>query len=184
MISATFVRRLVLIAVFFLPLSGCGSLPPLKRVVLSPPQTARLAAQPSHWQVRRVRMPAYLDNDHIEMRTHDYVLKRLKDAKWAERLPIAATELLQQTINEKLEAKRDKHYIVHVKVHTFEPQASGHVVLAASWRVSDADGNTVAHDDSLIKKPLPEDKRSADDIGRAMSTALRELAMKIVARAG
>lgn len=167
-----------------LSLTGCGSLPPLKHVMLSPPQTQRPAARPSDWEVRRVQMPEYLDNYDIQLRTNDYVLTRLADAKWAERLPVAMTRLLQQTINEKLETKRDRHYQVHVNVDTFEPQPSGKVVLAADWRVTDANGNTVVHHDSLIKEPLPSSQRNPDTIGRAMSTAVRELAMQIVARAG
>ncbi|KEZ79167.1 hypothetical protein C41B8_00420 [Salinisphaera hydrothermalis C41B8] len=152
--------------------------------MLSPPQTERLAAKPSDWQVRRVQMPEYLDNYDIQLRTNDYVLTRLPDAKWAERLPVAVTRLLQQTIDEKLQDKRDKHYQVHVNVDTFEPQPSGQVVLAAEWRVTDAHDHVVARNDSLIKEPLPKTSRNADTIARAMSTAVRELAMQIVAHAG
>ncbi|MGB7755727.1 MAG: PqiC family protein [Salinisphaera sp.] len=165
-------------------MAGCSSLPPLKHVMLTPPQTQRLAAQPSDWKVRRVQMPEYLDNYDIQLRTDDYVLTRLPDAKWAERLPVAVTRLLQQTIDEKLQTNRDKNYQVHVNIDTFEPQPSGQVVLAADWRVTDADDHIVARKDSLIKEPLPATGRNADTIGRAMSTAVRELAMQIVARAG
>lgn len=163
---------------------GCGSLPPVQQVLLSPPQTQRPAARASDWTVQRVQMPEYLDNYDIQLRSEDYVLTQLPDAKWAERLPVAVTRLLQQTINAKLVADRDKHYQVDVNVDAFEPQPSGNVVLAASWRVTDADGETVAHDHSLIKQPLPETERNAGAIGLAMSTAVRELAMQIVARAG
>ncbi|MGN8160156.1 PqiC family protein [Salinisphaera sp. RV14] len=165
-------------------LAGCSSLPPLKHVMLTPPQTQRLAARPSDWKVQRVQMPEYLDNYDIQLRTNDYVLTRLPDAKWAERLPVAVTRLLQQTIDEKLQTKRAKHYQVHVNIDTFEPQPSGQVVLSADWRVTDANGQTVVRHDSLIKEPLPKTGRNADTIGRAMSTAVRELAMQIVARAG
>lgn len=170
-------------------LAGCSSLPPLKHVMLTPPQTQRLAARPSDWKVRRVQMPEYLDNYDIQLRTANYVLTQLPNARWAERLPVATTRLLQQTINEKLQNNRDKHYEVHVDVDTFEPQPSGQVVLAASWRVTNASGAVVAHDDALIKEPLSTaqteaDHPSAGEIGEAMSTAVRELAMRIVAHAG
>lgn len=182
--TSTIVRTLAAPVFASLLLAGCGSLPPLKHVMLSPPQTQRLASRPSEWKVLRVQMPEYLDNYDIQLRTDDYVLTRLADAKWAERLPAAMTRLLQQTIDEKLQAHRDRHYEVHVDVDTFEPQPSGQVVLAAGWRVTNADGDTVAGHDSLIKEPLPTAKRNADSIGRAMSNAVRELAMQIVARAG
>ena len=152
--------------------------------MLTPPQTQRLAAKPSDWKVRRVQMPEYLDNYDIQMRTNDYVLTRLPDAKWAERLPVAVTRLLQQTIDEKLQTKRDKPYQVHVDIDTFEPQPSGQVVLSANWRVTDGHDQIVARDDTLIKEPLPSAERNADAIGQAMSTAVRELAMQIVAHAG
>lgn len=183
--SGPILRVAMVSVVASLVLTGCGSLPPLKHVMLSPPQTQRLASQPSEWQVRRVQMPEYLDNYDIQLRTDDYVVTRLSDAKWAERLPAATTQLLQRTIDEKLQAHRDRHYEVHVDVHTFEPQPSGQLVLAANWRVTNAAGDTVARDDSLIKQPLPtSQRRNADAIGRAMSEAVRELAMRIVARAG
>ncbi|WP_423823235.1 PqiC family protein [Salinisphaera sp. SPP-AMP-43] len=170
-------------------LAGCSSMPPLKHVMLSPPQTQRLASQSSNWDVRRVQMPEYLDNYEIQLRTEDYVLTQLPNARWAERLPVATTRLLQQTINEKLQNGRDKHYEVHVDIDTFEPQPSGNVVLAAEWRVTDAADTVVAHDDTLIKQPLAEgdaesSQPSAGEIGRSMSSAIRELAMQIVARTG
>lgn len=183
--SATIFRTLAAPALVLasLLLAGCGSLPPLKHVVLSPPQTQRPASRPSAWKVRRVQMPEYLDNYDIQLRTHDYVVTHLPDAKWAERLPAAITHLLQQTIDEKLETHRDRHYAVHVDVDTFEPQPSGQVVLAARWRVTDAADNTVARDSSLIKKPLATSQRHADAVGHAMSMAVRGLAMQIIARA-
>lgn len=182
--SGIVVRALIAPALASIALAGCGSLPPLKHVMLSPPQTQRLASRPSDWKVERVQMPEYLDNYDIQLRTDDYVMTRLPDAKWAERLPAATTSLIQQTIDEKLQTHRDRHYEVHVSVNTFEPQPSGNVVLAADWRVTDANGDVVARDDSLIKQPLPAHQHSPDAIGRAMSAAVRELAMQIVAAAG
>lgn len=165
-------------------LSACGSVPPLKHVMLSPPQTEGLPAQPSNWHVRRVKMPEYLDNYDIQLRTDDYVLTRLPDAKWAERLPVACTRLLQQTIDEKLLHNRNKHYRVDVHISTFEPQPSGHVVLSAQWKVVNSDGHVVARSNAQIQEPLPRLNRSPSDVGRAMSTAIRELAGRIVSAAG
>lgn len=165
-------------------LSACGSVPPLKHVMLSPPQTQRLPSRPSHWQVRRVKMPEYLDNYDIQLRTDDYVLTRLHDAKWAERLPLATTRLLQQTINEKLVHNRQKHYRVDVDVDTFEPQPSGEVVLSAQWQVIGAGDQVIARDDAQIQEPLPASQRTPGAIGQAMSSAVRELALRIVSAAG
>lgn len=166
-------------------LAGCGSVPPLKRVTLSPPQADRLPARPSDWQVRRVQVPEYLDNYHLQTRTDAHVLSEVANAKWASRLPVAMTQLLQQTIDEKLVQGRNKPYEVHVDVSTFEPQPGGNVVLAAKWRVSDTADTTIARDTTLIREPLPA--RASDDaerIGQAMSNAVRELAMQILAETG
>lgn len=165
-------------------LAGCGAVVPLKHVMLSPPQTERLASHPSDWDVRRVKMPEYLDNYDVQLRTDNYVLTRLPDAKWAERLPVAVTRLLQQTIDEKLVRNRNKHYEVDVDIDTFEPQPSGQVVLSASWKVVAADDHVVARDDSLIQQPLAGVSQSPASIGEAMSTAVRELALQIVSAAG
>lgn len=166
-------------------LTACGGLPPLQRVTLSPPQTQRAGAEPSDWQVRRVQVPEYLDNYDIQLRSQSHILDRLPNARWAERLPVAMTRLLQETIDEKLVNNRDKNYEVHVTVDTFEPQPSGKVVLSAEWRVTDANERLVARDTTLITEPLPMLHTHAPDVvGQAMSEAVRELAMQIMARAG
>lgn len=164
-------------------LAGCASVPPLQQVTLSPPQTQSVPTRPSGWTVRRVQVPEYLDNYGIQLRKRNYVLMRMANAKWAERLPEAVTRLLQQTIDQKLETKRKQHDVVHVDIDTFEPQPSGKVVLSASWRVNNAQGGLVARHDTVITEPLPA-QPSPDQVGEAMSTAVRELAMQIVARAG
>ena len=166
-------------------LAGCGSVPPLKRITLSPPQTERVPARPSDWHVMRVQVPEYLDNYHLQVRRDAHVLSEVANAKWAIRLPVAMTQLLQQTIDEKLVQGRNKPYDVHVDVSTFEPQPGGTVVLAAQWRVTDNADTTVSRDTALITQPLPA--RSGDNaeiIGQAMSNAVRELAMQILAQTG
>lgn len=174
------------LAACLLGLSACASAPPLQNVLLSPPQAERAATQASQWEVRRVSVPEYLDNYDIQLRTDDYVLTRLPNAKWAERLPVAMTRLLQQTVNEKLVNKRDEPYTVDVSVDVFEPQPSGQVVLSARWRVTDTRSDTiVARDNTVIEQPLAPTRR--DDpaaVGRAMSEAVRQLAFRIVAAAG
>ncbi|GAB3681318.1 PqiC family protein [Salinisphaera aquimarina] len=173
------------IAVCLLGLSACASVPPVQHVLLSPPQSERATTRASRWDVRRVQMPEYLDSYDVQLRTDEYVLTRLPDSKWAERLPVAMTRLLQQTIDEKLVNKRDRPYQVDVKVDTFEPQPSGQVVLSARWTVTDTQDDTViARDNSLIQQPLPAANRDAAAIGRAMSEAVRQLAFRIVAAAG
>ncbi len=166
-------------------LAGCASVPPLQHVLLSPPQNERAPARSSEWHVRRVQVPEYLDSYDIQMRTDEYVLTRLPDAKWAERLPLAMTRLLQQTIDEKLVGKRDRPYQVDVAVDMFEPQPDGQVVLSARWTVTDTqDDAQIARDNTLIQQPLSAKTRDAAEIGRAMSDAVRQLAFRIVAQAG
>jgi uncharacterized lipoprotein YmbA len=165
--------------------AGCAGVPPVQQVLLSPPQTARSNSQASDWQVRRVRVPEYLDNYDIQLRTDEYVLTRMPNAKWAERLPVGMTRLLQQTIDEKLVNNRDRDYEVDVSVDAFEPQPSGQVVLAARWRVTQSKSETVvARDNTVIQQVLPAKPRDAAAIGEAMSDAVRELAFEIVAKAG
>lgn len=165
--------------------TACTGVAPLQQVLLSPPQDARAAAQASSWEVRRVRVPEYLDNYDIQLRTDEYVLTRMANAKWAERLPMAMTRLLQQTIDEKLVANRDRDYEVDVSVDSFEPQPSGQVVLAAHWRVTDSrTEDIVARDNTVIQKALPSKPRNAAAVGQVMSEAVRELAFQIVAQAG
>lgn len=168
-----------------LGLAACASVPPLQHVLLSPPQSERAPARSSEWNVRRVRVPEYLDSYDIQMRSDEYVLTRLQDAKWAERLPLAITRLLQQTVDEKLVSNRDRPYQVDVNVDTFEPQADGQVVFSSRWTVTDTrDDRVVARDNTLIQQPLPDTQRDPAAVGRAMSEAVRQLAFRIVAEAG
>ena len=172
-------------ALFVATTAACSGVPPLQQVLLSPPQTARATSQASSWQVRRVRVPEYLDNYDIQLRTDEYVLTRMPNAKWAERLPVAMTRLLQQTIDEKLVGNRGRDYEVDVVVDAFEPQPSGQVVLAARWKVTQSKSETVvARDNTVIQQALPARPRDAAAIGQAMSDAVRELAFEIVAKAG
>ncbi|ERJ19741.1 lipoprotein [Salinisphaera shabanensis E1L3A] len=169
-------------AVFVVATTACSSVAPLQQVLLSPPQASRAASQPSSWQVRRVHVPEYLDNYDIQLRTDEYVLTRMPNAKWAERLPAAMTRLLQQTIDEKLVSDRGRDYDVDVVVDSFEPQPSGQVVLAARWKVTQANTHTVvARDNTVIQQSLPAKPRDPAAIGQAMSDAVRELAFEIVA---
>lgn len=181
----SFVRHGVA-AVCLMALGACASVPPVQHVLLSPPQDERAAARASDWDVRRVRVPEYLDNYDIQVRSDAYVLTRLPDAKWAERLPVAMTRLLQQTIDEKLVNKRDQPYQVDVDVDMFEPQAAGEeVVLSARWEVTDTDsGTVVARDNTRLTQPIGGSERKPAVIGRAMSEAVRQLAFRIVAQAG
>ena len=136
--------------VFVAATTACSSVAPLQQVLLSPPQTARANSEASSWEVRRVRVPEYLDNYDIQLRTDEYVLTRMPNAKWAERLPVAMTRLLQQTIDEKLVGNRGRDYEVDVTVDAFEPQPSGQVVLAARWKVTESKGETVVARDNTV----------------------------------
>lgn len=169
--------------------SACASVAPLQQVVLSPPQAERAANAadhgPSGWEVQRVRVPEYLDGYDVQLRTDDYVLTRMANAKWAERLPVAMTRLLQQSIDAQWGGARKRGYEVNVSVDSFEPQPSGQVVLAARWRVTDSRSEElVARDNTVIQKALPAGPRSPAKVGRIMSEMVRELATQIVAKAG
>lgn len=172
-----------LIIGFAMLAAGCTSLPPVKHILLSVPPEARSTAQPSHWDVARVQMPEYLDSTEVWLRTEDYILMPMRNAYWAQRLPVAMTQLLQQTINAKLLTHRDAPYRVRVQVDAFAPQPDGNVVLSARWRVVDTRSDRVVHhDDTLIRQPLAG-ALSAATVGRAMSEAVRQLAFQIVAAA-
>lgn len=176
---------LMLAGAMSLGLSGCASTPPLKHVLLVPPQASHLPPRGSNWQVALVKVPEYLDSQNIRYRTNDYVIKELPNAQWAEPLPSAITSLLQTTINSKLETGRAKPYTVHVDIATFALQPSGKVVLSGRWRVTNRkSGEVVARDAIALKKSLSTQNRTPESIGRTMSQLVRELAYRIVATVG
>lgn len=177
---AVIVAFLVIIGV-----TGCASAPPLKQVLLAPPETHHVPPEQSNWQVAVVTVPNYLDSYHIRYRSSDFVIDELPNAKWAQRLPSAITALLQSTIDSKLETNRDRPYRVKVTIATFAPQPSGKVVLSARWRVNNRDtGESVAHDSVIINKPLTMKDRTPETIGQTMSQTVRNLAYQVVAEAG
>jgi uncharacterized lipoprotein YmbA len=174
-----------LLALSLLALAGCAGAPPPKHVLLAPP-AGQITARPSDWEVSRVQVPEYLDNYNIELRSGHFVLSRLHNAKWAVRLPVAMTQLLQKTINQKLMTHRKRPYRVAVTVDAFEPRASGQVLLAAHWQVTNRRTDaTIAQDQALIRQPLPvAHQHDPEQLGRAMSAAVRKLAYQIVSTAG
>ncbi len=166
-------------------IAGCSGAPPLKQVLLAPPQASQVARQGANWQVARVKVPDYLDSYHIRYRASDFVIDELADAKWAQRLPAGVTALLQSAIDSSLKQNRHRPYTVHVDISTFAPQPSGKVVLSAHWRVTNRQSHeTVAQNAAVINKPLAVKKRSPEAIGRTMSQAVRTLAQRIVSTAG
>lgn len=176
---------LMLAGMVSLSLAGCTSTPPLKHVLLTPPQASHLPPRGSNWKVALVQVPEYLDSTEIRYRTSDYVISELPNARWAQPLPSAIASLLQTTINSKLETDRARPYTVHVNIANFAPQPSGKVVLSGRWRVTNRkSGEVVARDAITIKEPLPTRTRTPAGIGRAMSHLVRTLAYRIVAAAG
>lgn len=183
--SLTVATVLIAGAIAVMALAGCSSAPPLKHVLLAPPQSSRVPPKHSNWQVAQVHVPAYLDSYDINYRSGSYVVDQLPNAKWAQRLPAGITALLQSTIDSQLQSDRDKPYKVNVDVSTFGPQPSGQVVLSARWQVKNRKtGHLVAQDAMVIKQPLPVKKRTPETVGRAMSLAVRKLGHRIVAAAG
>lgn len=182
-------RRIAVSAILaagILGLSACVSAPTLQRVLLVAPPDGQVQSAAHQWEVRRVHTPEYLDNYDIQLRSDDYVLTRLADAKWAERLPVAITRLLQQTIDAQADVGGDQSYEVDVRIDSFEPRSSGQVVLSASWHVTHTrTGKVIARETGLVRQPLPATaQRDPAAIGRAMSAAVRELGLRIVASVG
>lgn len=106
----------------------------------SPPAGARAVAV-------AVTVPQYLDRPEIMVRTDDFELRPLPEAKWAEDLAMTASRALADDLNRLLPGyeivawpnrlQRPVAYRIEVNLSHFEPNSPTQVVVAGRWTITD-----------------------------------------------
>jgi hypothetical protein len=94
-----------------------------------------------------VTVPQYLDRPEIMVRTDNFELKPLPDAKWAEDLTVTASRTLAEDLSRLLPAydivawpnrfEQPVAYRVEVNLSHFEMNSPNQVVIAGRWVITD-----------------------------------------------
>jgi len=177
-----------------LVVTGCASRPIVGRYLLSPPASgivaARTAGDAPRMRVDPVHVPEFMDSTDILLRQGPGELVTLPTARWGERLSAAFRDALRSDLRARLpggavvdaytpdpEARR-----LAVSVAAFDAWTDGHVVLVASWTLSEAHpGRQPAGGQGTFSIPAAgQSKPVADaDLVAAMSAAVAALAAQI-----
>jgi uncharacterized lipoprotein YmbA len=162
--------------------SGCFR--PVRESLISL-SSAPSSSEPSHdasaptITLGRVTVPEYLDGYDIVSRVSPHELSRDAHNRWAERLPEASARVLRAALAEQgLRVVDNGASLVSVNIAAFEPTADGVVLLSATWQVSDARHDVVAHGADVIRQPLGSGPAAQ---AAAMETALQRVASGIAA---
>jgi len=157
--------------------------------LLSPaPALTGTAPAPVSVGIGPVTLPGYLDRPELVVRVNENEIMLSETDRWAEPLP----ENLVRTLEENLSAllpgstyidypwfeSRAPEYAVSLDVRRFEADASGAVVLDATWRL-DHGGARIAGGQERIQEVASGPDRAA--AVAAQSRALAELSRRIAA---
>jgi hypothetical protein len=147
-------------------LVGCSGSPPARLFLLSsgpvqvPGERAMLSSDsrqpmfdvrgpsaPGARAAVAVTVPQYLDRPEIMVRTDNFELEPLPDAKWAEDLTMTASRTLAEDLSRLLPGydilawpnrfERPVAYRIEVSLSHFEMNSSNQVVIAGRWVITD-----------------------------------------------
>lgn len=172
-------------------LGGCGVTPPARYYILTPVEDsdAKPAAGPA-LGIGPVDFPAYLDRPEIAYRSGGNQIHFATSDRWAEPLKTTFSRTLAENLSVMLPTDRISlypwarttrvDYQISVDVARFDADATGAVVLTASWEISRPDDATVV---SRHKRTYTEvaGGMAYPAIVAAQSRALKQLSQDIVA---
>lgn len=171
-----FFARLTIVPGLLLALAGCVSQqqPPIQYYTISSDAPAEFSL-PHTVRVARVRVPDYIDNDRIWMRTQSQELKHVARVRWAEPMGAAITRELNSSLGTGLTQDRN-HPLLLVTLDRLEAQwtSSGDaVVLIARWALESPDGESLTQGHIRLRQSLAN--RSAESIAGATSDLIVDM---------
>ncbi len=172
--------------VLWMLLSGCGSSPASKFYLLSPLQGPGGDVKPGSEAclsigIGPIRIPEYLDQPQIVIRSAPNEIKASETYRWAEPLKNNFTRVLAQNLTGLLCTRSilfypwkgglPIDYRVEVEVIRFEGVLGGQVSLEAWWRILSREGKTL----HVSKRSAFNEPASGEDYQSLVSTQSRLL---------
>ena len=170
-------------------LAGCASpTPALFTLAAVPGPQRRIGAHSV--ELRRVGLAGYLDRPEIVSGEADYRLHLTHNDRWGESLGTMLGRVITEDLVERLPAaavfteagaiSTAPDLVLEIDVLRFDSDAAGLLVLLAQVAVRRADARAAAHAETFRLTARPASPATRDLVA-AMSTALGELANRIVA---
>lgn len=169
-------------------LAGCASTPDLRFYTLSDAQPVAKAAMddaPGALTVARVRVPEYLDDRRLWVRTGDHRLETLPYVRWAESLPRAVTRYLQQRLGAPAETgsvgegPRLLVDLDHFEARWGQGGEPDRMILSGRWQLEGQPGATHS-----IHEELALESRDAASLVAAKSRLLERLVEQVARASG
>lgn len=165
---------------FLVLLNACAGQqqPPIQYYTISSDTPAEFSL-PQPVRVARVRVPDYIDNDRMWMRTQSQQLNHVARVRWAEPLGAAMTRELNSSLGTGLTQNRE-HPLLLVTLDRLEAQWTGDgdaVVLIARWALESPGGESLTQGQIRLHEPLRD--RSAESIASAISRLVVAMNQKI-----
>lgn len=143
------------------------------------------ASQPSLALAKPV-LPAYLDRQQLVARAPGDTLTELDDELWAEPLDAGIARVLAANLSRLTGSgairpsggfvSLDYDALLELRVDRFEPDATGPVILEASWRIQPVTGDDTAFHSFRAEIPIAAVPSTAAAQVAAMNEALARLA--------
>lgn len=192
-----------------LTLANCGGSSPPRLFVLSPSpgvisaasgRQADLSVEPGQQVARAhfspsttigviVTLPQYLDRPEVMVRTGDYEMVPVKNARWAESLPLTASRVLAADLEAALPSydvaalpsDLDRHFDfrVAVELSSFEANALGKAEMSGRWTIVDSRSEKERLS-GHFRRAIQVSATDASSIAAGLSSLLTELSSEIV----
>jgi len=170
-------------------LAACSSTgPPPKLYVLgdvASPRSDAVSQPAAVAEVKRVRLPDYLDTTDIVSRGAGGLIVTSQSGRWAERLSINVTRAFAQSLQARVPQlavttapREDPRWQVVIDIDVFEVQPDGQCVLAGRWSVRDSRGGRTLKDET-ISLSAPVARSSDAELVAAMTRQVDELAGRV-----
>ena len=173
-------------------LAGCGVTQPSKFYLLTSVEgsdTAAMTTPGPALGLGPISFPAYLDRPEIVHRSSNHELHFAGSHRWAEPLKTSFIRSLAENLSIQLPTNRVTRYPwprstmydyqIILDVTRFDADASGTVILSASWEIIQADGKTVSHRQKATYSE-PAGSMDYSTIVAAQSRAVGRLSRDIV----
>lgn len=176
----TIQRKTLLVGLCLVLLSSCATqMQPQTQYFTISSDTAAEFSLPQPVRVSRVRIPDYIDNDRLWVRTQAQQLSSMAGARWAEAIGAAITRELSSSLGIGL-TEDSSWPLLLVNIDRLEAQwnESGDVVvLVARWALEDEQDESPVGGQIRLRESIAE--RTPNAVAKATATAVATMNQRI-----